>query len=518
MPRGNAERTDAATTAVGRILVPSGRSPTARLLLRRLGPLLLLVALLPRGVRRLSELLGAEPATAAAVADLAVAGLFAAALVVVGSTVDALQTDRARSGSLLRGVLSALHEGLIVRSADGHLVVANPAADQMVGLRFADDPDHATMIEKGGLRDEDGRPLTVADLPSTAVRRTGEPVLGRVFRLGSDADRAIWVRTNCVPFEDAQGRIGTISTFSDVTSDHEMATALAEAEARFRLAFEQAPIGIGVVRLDGSFQDANPALCAVLGRSREEVLALTFQELTHPDDLDADLALMDDLLAGRTDSFQLDKRYLRPDGSAVWVSLHVSAVRDAEGTAQRFLSQVVDLTERKHLELQLEHAATHDPLTGVPNRRLLADRLGVALATARRDGGAVAVLFCDLDGFKAINDTYGHGVGDLMLTAVADRLQRAGREVDTVGRIGGDEFVVIAGGVEDAATAEQLAERVRRTVEEPLTVEGATLHPRVSVGLHLDDGTGTAEEALTRADHRMYALKTARRQAARSTA
>ncbi|WP_052668473.1 GGDEF domain-containing protein [Nitriliruptor alkaliphilus] len=299
--------------------------------------------------------------------------------------------------------------------------------------------------------------------------------------------------------------------------DHELATALTLAEERFRLAFDEAPIGIAVVHPDGRFEDINPALCALLDRTREELLGTRLRDLTHPDDLDAPPIEHGDLLAGVTDSYAMDRRYLQRSGAEVWVNLHVSALRDHTGSIERFLVQVVDLTERKALEAKLSHAATHDPLTGLPNRRLVEDRLALALAASRRDAGTIAVLFCDLDGFKAVNDTHGHRIGDLLLTTVADRLRGVAREIDTVGRIGGDEFVVVAGSITDPEDAEQLAARVRRAIEQPVDLEGVHLTPRVSVGLHLADGYDTTDEVLSFADRRMYEAKTDRRLAVRTS-
>ncbi len=500
----------ASATVVPELSARFGRSATARLLFKRVVPLLVLVPPLVRTVGRAAEALGAEPVTAAALADIAVIVLIAGVLFAAGRTVDALQAERTRSNDLLAGVLGALHEGLVVRDGDAHVLAANPAADELLGVRFADDPTPRALIAAADLRDEGGMPLHPDELPTSVVRRTGRAVVGRVLQLGRDPMNPVWLRQTCVPFTDADGRLGTITTVTDVSFDHEMSLALSLAEERFRLAFEDAPVGMAVVRADGSFEDVNPALCQLMGRDRQQLLRTTFQEVTHPDDLEADLQAFTDLASGRRDSYRMDKRYLLAGAGEVWVSLHVSALRDAGGQVDRFLAQVVDLSERKALELQLAHAAVHDPLTGLPNRRLVEDRLEMALAAARREGTQVAVLFCDLDGFKAVNDTHGHAAGDDVLVAVADRLRTVGRDTDTVGRLGGDEFVVVAAGITDPTDAARLAERLRAAVEVPLALTDVSLTPRVSVGCHLADGDATATQALTLADARMYERKTDR--------
>ncbi|MEH3078295.1 MAG: diguanylate cyclase [Quadrisphaera sp.] len=193
-------------------------------------------------------------------------------------------------------------------------------------------------------------------------------------------------------------------------------------------------------------------------------------------------------------------------------------VRDAAG---RLLGAVVvlsDVTEQRALEAQLRRAATHDALTGLPHRALLVERLERALSEARSAGGAptrVAVLYCDLDGFKAVNDGHGHAAGDAVLLAVAGRLSAALRPQDLVARLGGDEFVLVCPGVADAAEADGIAARLTREVSDPVVVEGVELRVGVSVGVELSEpgeGGEGAERLLSAADASMYARKRERRE------
>lgn len=155
---------------------------------------------------------------------------------------------------------------------------------------------------------------------------------------------------------------------------------LREAEERFRSAFENAAIGMSLTASSGRFLQVNQALCKIVGYPEEELLARTFEDITHPEDMEVTFGCLRELLSGEADSCQIEKRYLHKDGHAVWVLLSVSPVRDASGELLYFISQVQDVTERKRLQERLEHEATHDPLTGLPNRALFNENLERALA------------------------------------------------------------------------------------------------------------------------------------------
>ncbi|HJV03999.1 MAG TPA: bifunctional diguanylate cyclase/phosphodiesterase, partial [Actinomycetota bacterium] len=165
--------------------------------------------------------------------------------------------------------------------------------------------------------------------------------------------------------------------------------------------------------------------------------------------------------------------------------------------------------EREVLEERLRHQALHDPLTGLANRALLASHLEIALARARRHGRLLAVLLIDLDGFKFLNDRIGHSQGDLVLMMVADRLRLQIRPTDTVARLGGDEFAVLLEEIDEAESAVVVTRRIRRTIEEPMTVEGRELQVRASVGIAVSEaGREPVDELLRNADVAMYAAKT----------
>src|SRR2546421_4516872 len=221
-----------------------------------------------------------------------------------------------------------------------------------------------------------------------------------------------------------------------------------EGEARIARLFEMTSDLLATVSLDGRFTLLNPAWEQVLGWTREELLARPMQELMHPDDVEQTLTLM---LAGSRHPAHLENftnRYRHRDGSWRWLLWSARCDGDTWYAAAR------DITDRMWLERQ----ALHDPLTRLPNRLLLMDRTRQALMRLNRSNGVVAMLFIDLDRFKAVNDNLGHEVGDQLLIGISDRLAEMMRESDTVARLGGDEFVILAEDIENDSEALALAE------------------------------------------------------------
>lgn len=278
-----------------------------------------------------------------------------------------------------------------------------------------------------------------------------------------------------------------------------------EADQRFRLTMEHAPIGMTMVGLDHRFVEPNAQLCRMLGYSAPELETMTFRQLSHPDDLDLDLAMVAQLLSGERDSYELEKRYIRRDGVVLWGRLTVSVVRDRD-QPQYFVSQIEDVTSIRAAQEELERRALYDPLTGLANRRLLVDRLAQALDWSRGPA-RVAVGFCDLDHFKVVNDAHGHYAGDAVLKEVATRLLNVVRAGDTVARMGGDEFIVLLRDIDSAADATRVMERARRAVEEPIEVDDRTFSVGLSGGLALAQEDDTVESLLRKSDAALYAAK-----------
>ncbi len=286
----------------------------------------------------------------------------------------------------------------------------------------------------------------------------------------------------------------------DVTERVEREQALAASEEQFRLTQAHSPIGLALVALDGKWLQVNEALCRLLGYSGSELLASTFQQITHPDDLETDVSLVQELLAGTRESYQLDKRYRHGDGHDIWVSLHASLVRGADGTPLHFVSQLIDISHRYAELAQLTTQAGTDALTGLPNRRTWEQALTTHCNNANIQQRPLAVAILDLDYFKIYNDTHGHPAGDQLLidTSTAWNAQLAHAHPGaTLARIGGEEFGLALPGA-DADTARLiLGQLLELTPGTQTTSAGVTLATRQ------DD----PRSLMTRADAALYAAK-----------
>ncbi|CAL2068759.1 EAL domain-containing protein [Streptomyces sp. TR1341] len=288
-----------------------------------------------------------------------------------------------------------------------------------------------------------------------------------------------------------------------------VAQALHASEARFRAVFEGAAIGIGIADLDGHILQVNEALLRMFGLTQQSLRGRRVQDWTHPDDAPQTWRLYDELVRGDREHYHLEKAFNRPDGTVLWTNLTVSLLRDADGRPQYQLALMEDTTERRLLNLRLRYEATHDALTGLPNRTLFFERLEKVLASG--DGQRFGLCYLDLDGFKTINDSLGHAAGDRLLVEVADRLQScATAPGEMVARLGGDEFVALTTGPGTDRTVDELAERIMNALVTPISIDGRDLLVRGSLGIvEGPAGERTAAEVLRSADITMYRAKSA---------
>ncbi|WP_169729314.1 sensor domain-containing diguanylate cyclase [Solimonas soli] len=287
--------------------------------------------------------------------------------------------------------------------------------------------------------------------------------------------------------------------------------ALIESNERFRLTLQNAPIGFAHVALDGSFLSVNSSLCEMLGYAEGQLLMKTFQDITHPDDLDQDLAYVAQLLGGERISYRMQKRYFHRFGHIVYIQLDVSLVRSADGRPLHFISQIQDITRRIEQERALEQRALTDDLTGLPNRRAFLDAAARLIAQAGR-GGSVGLLMIDLDHFKDINDTRGHASGDQVLRAMKDIVGPMLRASDLFARLGGEEFAVLLPN-SSMLHAREVAERLRRTIETAglRSADGRAVPLTASFGVTASEGKESIEAIFERADRAMYGAKRAGR-------
>jgi len=239
----------------------------------------------------------------------------------------------------------------------------------------------------------------------------------------------------------------------------------------------------------------------------------TWHGLVHPEDAAKVVRLLDDHLTGRTAVFECEHRLRRKDGAWSWVVARGKVVgRDGDGAGEpgrpvRMVGLQVDTTLRREAERRIAHMAVHDALTGLPNRVLFRERLSERLAGASTRRGSVAVLACDLDRFKAVNDTYGHPAGDALLKVIADRLRGVVRSADTIARLGGDEFAIILDRIDDPRCIDGIAQRLIEAVERPVPLGGVVAGVGISIGIAAADGETDADELFKKADIALYRAK-----------
>lgn len=313
---------------------------------------------------------------------------------------------------------------------------------------------------------------------------------------------------------ESEGRPLMLALVRDVAERKKAQKALEESEGRFRQLFEQSVDALLVHDEEGRFVDCNSEACRSLGYTREELLRLSVKDIAtdllteeEKEKLGGDTLWAKAMRGepGKTVNFH-QNRHRRKDGTTFPVEVGVGSI-DYGGRRLIFAS-ARDITERKELERRLAHQAFHDPLTGLPNRALFLDRLGHALAASDRRDGSTAVLFLDLDDFKLINDSLGHGAGDELLVAIARRLTTRLRPGDTVARLGGDEFTVLLEDVRGGKDVEQIVARIMDVLATPLEVMGHEILVTASIGVVPDaSGRGGPEELLRDADLAMYRAK-----------
>ncbi|MFC0629488.1 diguanylate cyclase domain-containing protein [Kribbella deserti] len=290
---------------------------------------------------------------------------------------------------------------------------------------------------------------------------------------------------------------------------------LEASETTFRLVFQGAGNGMATIAFDppnpGRVLRVNEAFCRITGYAPDQLIGTSFPSYLDDDDFGQTQREIEELTQTGNEPYRFERRFLRADGRSIWLAGTASIVDQGKDQPRFILVQVDDVTARKDAERELEHNAAHDPLTGLPNRRLLRHRFNAALQRCRQTGQRGAVLFCDLDHFKDVNDRYGHEAGDRALREIADRLLAQVRHGDTVARLGGDEFAILAEDISGDAL-DLLVERLDQAIASPL--------PDIDVPVTASIGTGVVspyvsdlDELLRTADDAMYQAK--RRKATR---
>lgn len=328
------------------------------------------------------------------------------------------------------------------------------------------------------------------------------------FRMCLKDGRTIWVAAYDRPQVFDDGSIIWTGYVIDNTEHKDLHKALEDSEAKFRAYVEAANDIIYSVSPDGRFTYVSPNWKDKLGHEPEEVIGQHFAHFVHPDDVERCTQFLIQLYEEGTKKSGLEYRVRHKHNFWCWHTTNASPILDEEGKVSSTVGIARDITERKFIEQQIEHQAHYDSLTDLPNRSLFSDRLEQAIRLAHRQHQQLAVLFVDLDKFKPVNDTYGHAIGDILLQQVAQRMRDCLRDSDTVGRIGGDEFLVLLPHVESSNSAIQIGEKLLQAISTPFRINAIDIHISCSVGIALyPDHGNTVLELIQAADQAMYVAK-----------
>ena len=386
--------------------------------------------------------------------------------------------------------------GLVTRASRSVKQLLGYESEEFVGRRLAD--SYCTPEDR--------------DLFLARMVANGGHIVGGESRLRHRDGHEVWVRTTAHFIHDADGKVIGVE---GITRDN---TRQRRAEEELRLAakvFESSGEAIMISDASGVIISANRAFTRVTGYEPEEVIGRTTDLLSSGrHDREFFRALWRSIREVGYWNGEIWNR--RRDGDIFPMWLSVSAVRDERGITTHLVGIFSDISERKSAEAKIAFLAHHDTLTDLPNRLLLRDRMQQAIAHAERSGSRVALLFVDLDRFKAVNDSFGHPAGDALLRDTARRLEDCVRDSDTVSRHGGDEFLVVLTDLQDAEVPARVAAKAMEALAQPFRIDGheVTLSASVGIAVFPDDGAGF-DELLKKADIAMYHAKESGRNAFR---
>ncbi|MFN8080574.1 MAG: EAL domain-containing protein [Kineosporiaceae bacterium] len=443
--------------------------------------------------------------------------------------VDALDIVTLDAAEALTEVLDAVTVGVVVHGPEGEVVLANTAARGMLaglpGSMLAHAvapvarPDGAPRTFTWSTPRPDGSArrlvFTATPVPTTGTDSVTAAITAALARhdlppTALDPD----VIPASEPADDAAGpRRPVVTTLRDLVTERqqqarpangsdtprstpdESATlrrSLAMAERRLRATMDASPIGTALLTPHGRLLQVNRALARILGRPAQDLVGTGLADLTHPDDHPREAPLVQQLLGRKIASYELEKRLVRPTGEVIWVRATMAPVCEDDGSVLHLVLQAQDVSETRQAVEMLTHQAMRDSLTGLANRARCVGRIQESLdrAARRRDPQRrVAVLCCDLDDFRVVNDSVGPPYGDAILVEVAGRIRRVIDQRDIAARLAGDEFVIVRDGVRHAEDAVNLAREVLEAVRLPVTVDGRVVVPTMSIGIALSAPT-----------------------------
>lgn len=425
---------------------------------------------------------------------------------------ETLESDRAllaREKEYLQVTLASIGDGVVTTDADGIVEFMNPTAETLTGWQAG----RARGMQLSDVFEIfDATTGKKLECPVSQVLRRGgvvaltDDVL--LIRRGEDTKRYIDLIAAPIRGSNQGAILGTVLVFRDESEKRAQ-------EYRMNLlasVVEHASESVVITDPDTIIIDVNEAFTAVTGYSRDEAVGHKISMLKSGRH---DKGFYERLwLALNTDSYWHGEIFNRRKDGEIFIEMaSISAVHDQKGKITHYFGLFTDITLLKDQQKQLEHLAYYDVLTGLPNRRLLADRFDIAYSQARRANNSLAVCYLDLDGFKEVNDCFGHRVGDQLLIEVAERLKGCVRSGDTIARLGGDEFVLVLLGFDHAVENEHILDRILGSLAAPFSLDGHSIKISASVGVavYREDASNDLDSLLRYADHAMYIAKQAGR-------
>ena len=321
---------------------------------------------------------------------------------------------------------------------------------------------------------------------------------------------------NWIVFETVAGNLSynnvveaVIINLRDITERKMAEESLRESEEKYRTILENIEDGYYEVDLSGNFTFFNDSVCQLHGYSKEELMGMNYRKYTDKEYSKKLFQTFNEVYKTGKPARGFGWQIIRKDGTKRYIEVSVSIKTDSAGNPKGFRGISRDVTERKQIEQQLNHMATHDSLTGLPNRMLFMDRLQVAIAQSRRSKNRLAVMMLDIDNFKDINDNLGHVVGDQLLKEVGNRLTGILRQNDTVARLGGDEFIILLSDLGKIEYAEGIAKVILKSLRKPFILVDNTINSHASIGIAVyPDDCEDVDSLLKKSDMAMYAVKT----------
>ena len=416
-----------------------------------------------------------------------------------------IEAELSKGNVFIERVLDNLPVGLSINTIDkGNIGYANRLFLEIYGgwneNDFTDLETFFQSIYPNPLEREEVRQRILTDIASGDIEKMHWDDMRITCRDGSEKILAI----RNIPLPDMNLMISTVQ---DVTDQKLTEKALRESERRYQVMSEASPVGIFRLDHDGRICHVNKKWREISGRLLSTVLGQNWDVAVHHDDLPG---VRDTWLVAVHErrAFKVECRFQRPGGKSTWVFVQAEPIFDADEILEGFIGSITDISLRKRTEEEIRQLAYYDTLTRLPNRSFFLEQLERAMATAKRNAKHVALLFCDLDNFKDINDSLGHDKGDLLLQSIATRLSGCIRRGDTLCRLGGDEFVLLLPSVESDREAVTVARKIQRAMKSSFDLDGQEIFTTTSIGIavHPEDGADV-QTLLKHADMAMYAAK-----------